>query len=209
MQLPEATGLYRSILADQPDSSVTIVTVGFLSNLDDLLKSGPDEHSPLEGRDLVRAKVLQLVTMGGRFPEGGEFNIRIDSAASQYAIEHWPTKIIFTGGEIGPKILTGKQLINRNYKANPVKEVYRICMELGEPEGRPSWDQTAVVIAAFGVAPYFELTGGNCLVNDRGVTRWDYQGSGHEYVTFDAPPWQCREFIEYWMIQLPGSAGKE
>ncbi len=40
--------LYRKILQNQPDKSVTIVTVGFLTNICDLLKSEPDEIIPLQ-----------------------------------------------------------------------------------------------------------------------------------------------------------------
>ncbi len=35
----DALSLYRKILAAQPDSSVTIVTVGFLTNMSNLLQS--------------------------------------------------------------------------------------------------------------------------------------------------------------------------
>src|ERR1700712_3842490 len=38
----DALKLYRKILASQPDHSVTIITVGFMTNLGNLLSSGPD-----------------------------------------------------------------------------------------------------------------------------------------------------------------------
>ena len=80
---PSATSLYRRLLAAQPDRSVTIVSVGFKSNLDDLLLSGPDEHSPLNGADLVAEKVKLWVAMAGSFPRlligtchhGAEWNL--------------------------------------------------------------------------------------------------------------------------------------
>ena len=42
---PDALSVYRATLAAQPDGSVVICSVGALSNLEDLLRSGPDEHS--------------------------------------------------------------------------------------------------------------------------------------------------------------------
>ena len=39
----DAVKLYRKILATQPNHSITIVTVGFFTNISDLLKSAPDE----------------------------------------------------------------------------------------------------------------------------------------------------------------------
>ena len=43
-----ATEVYRKSLASQPDKSVTIITVGFLTNLADLLQSTPDRYSKLK-----------------------------------------------------------------------------------------------------------------------------------------------------------------
>ena len=57
--------LRRTLSAAVP-SSVTIVSVGYLTNLHDLLRSGADEISPLSGVELVRASVARLVLMGGR-----------------------------------------------------------------------------------------------------------------------------------------------
>jgi pyrimidine-specific ribonucleoside hydrolase len=67
-QVPDAVTIYRRVLAKQPDHSVTIITVGFLTNMANLLASSPDTLSPLNGRDLVSRKVMQLVSMAGKFP---------------------------------------------------------------------------------------------------------------------------------------------
>ncbi len=67
-QAEDALTLYRRILTSQPDNSVTIVTVGFMTNMADLLISKPDQYSPLSGRDLIKKKVVKLVSMAGRFP---------------------------------------------------------------------------------------------------------------------------------------------
>src|ERR1700712_3961334 len=53
----DAVKLYRKILGSAPDHSVTIVTVGFLTNLSNLLNSSADEYSTLIGKDLVSNKV--------------------------------------------------------------------------------------------------------------------------------------------------------
>ena len=52
---PDAVAVYRRVLAARPDAAadpaggVVVVTVGYLTNLRDLLASGPDEASPLTG----------------------------------------------------------------------------------------------------------------------------------------------------------------
>ena len=45
------------MLSAQPDRSVAISSVGLLTNLAALLRSGPDDNSPLDGRALVAQKV--------------------------------------------------------------------------------------------------------------------------------------------------------
>ena len=54
--LPEAHRLYRELLAQQPDRTVTIVSVGFSTNLARLLETPPDDFSPLTGKELVAKK---------------------------------------------------------------------------------------------------------------------------------------------------------
>ncbi|GHU61146.1 hypothetical protein FACS1894123_00060 [Bacteroidia bacterium] len=67
---PDAVQVYRRILAGEPDTSVVVVTVGFLTNLAALLQSPPDQYSPLNGKQLVSQKVKHLVSMAGVFPQG-------------------------------------------------------------------------------------------------------------------------------------------
>ena len=67
--LPDAVTVLRKALAESSDQSVVLVTVGYLTNLSDLLKSEPDTISDLSGRDLVAKKILRYVCMGGRYPE--------------------------------------------------------------------------------------------------------------------------------------------
>jgi len=64
--LPDGWKLYRKLLADQPDGSVRICAIGFMSALAQLLESGPDEYSELTGVELVRRKVQGLFVMGGQ-----------------------------------------------------------------------------------------------------------------------------------------------
>ena len=54
---PEAASLYRQMLARQADNSVVMVSVGFLTNFSELLRTTADEHSQLIGVELVRRKV--------------------------------------------------------------------------------------------------------------------------------------------------------
>jgi inosine-uridine nucleoside N-ribohydrolase len=202
----DAVEVYRKILSAQPDSSVTIVTVGFLTNLSNLLKSEPDNISPLTGRDLVSKKVGMLVSMAGRFPEGKEFNVYLDSTASAFVFTNWPGKITFTGWEIGSKILTGLRLIKSDITNSPVKDVFSISIPMSEEDrnGRMSWDETAVLIGVCGTDGFFDTVRGQIIVNTDGSNTWENNPSGNQqYVIQKMPVSEMSRFIEDRMMHQP------
>jgi inosine-uridine nucleoside N-ribohydrolase len=137
----DAVKLYRKILVAQPDHSVTIVTIGFLTNLSNLLNTQADEYSSLSGKELIKRKVKLLVCMAGKFPSGFEFNVMQDAKASQNVYENWNTPIILSGFEIGEKIKVGLPLIHNDAVHNdPVKDVFRISIPMAKEDslGRKS-----------------------------------------------------------------------
>lgn len=207
-EVPNAVEVYRKILSDHSDHSLTVVTVGFLTNLANLLRSEPDDISPLNGSELVRRKVKILVSMAGRFPKGREFNIYMDSAASKYVFENWPGEIIFTGFEIGWEIRTGLRLIKSPVENSPVKDVFRISIPLSEEDkyGRMSWDETAALIGVYGTGGFFDIRKGRILVNSNGSNSWQDDPSGDQvYVIQKMPVPEMAEFIEDRMMHIPVS----
>jgi len=203
---PDAVYTYRKILSAQSDSSVTIVTVGFLTNMANLLKSQPDNLSPLDGRELISKKVKLLVSMAGKFPEGREFNVFMDSTASEYVFNEWPGEIIFSGFEIGSKIFTGLRLIDSDIRNSPVKDVYRISIPFSEEDknGRMSWDQTAVLIAVYGTGDFFDIKRGSIIISSDGSNSWEDNPHGkHCYVVFKMSIPEITKFIEDRMMHLP------
>ncbi len=202
----DAVYVYRKSLSSQPDNSVTIVTVGFLTNLSNLLKSGPDDVSPLSGADLVKQKVKLLVSMAGKFPQGREYNVYMDSTASDYVFNNWPGEIIFTGFEIGWEIRTGLKLIASDIKNSPVKDVFRISIPLSEEDkyGRMSWDETAVLIGVYGTAGFFDTVRGKIVINPNGSNGWINDPNGKQlYVKQKMPVKEMADFIEARMMHQP------
>jgi inosine-uridine nucleoside N-ribohydrolase len=184
-EVPDAVQVYRKVLASQPDHSVTIVTVGFLTNLSNLLNTNADEHSKLNGKELVARKVTLLVCMAGRFPSGYEFNVMKDAKGSQNVYATWPTQVISSGFEIGAKILAGIPLIHNDaIKNSPVKDVFRISIPMAKEDslGRKSWDETAVLVAIKGYSPFYTLHHGRMIVADDGKNAWDDNGNGQAYL---------------------------
>jgi len=202
----DAVNVYRRILSSQPDKSVTIVTVGFLTNLKNLLKSQPDSLSQMNGLQLITNKVKLLVSMAGRFPEGKEFNIYMDSTASKQVFENWPGEVIFTGFEIGWDIRTGLRLIQSPVHNSPVKDVFRISIPLSEEDknGRMSWDETAVLIAVFGTEGFFDKVKGKIIVNEDGSNIWEDIPDGKQvYVKQRMSVKEMSKFIEDRMMHVP------
>jgi inosine-uridine nucleoside N-ribohydrolase len=204
--VPDAVEIYRKVLTTQPDSSVTVVTVGFLTNLSNLLKSQPDNISPLNGKELVSKKVKKLVSMAGRFPQGKEFNVYLDSVASAFVFVNWPGEIIFTGWEIGSEIHTGLRLIKSDIINSPVKDVFRISIPMSEEDknGRMSWDETAVLIGVYGTEGFFDTARGKIIVNHDGSNTWENNPEGKQaYVIQKMPVSQMSIFIEDRMMHQP------
>jgi pyrimidine-specific ribonucleoside hydrolase len=205
-EVPDATELYRKVLSKQPDHSVTIVTVGFLTNLSNLLLSKGDKYSFLDGKELVKQKVKQLVCMAGRFPSGSEFNVNRDAAASQNVFSNWPTNILFSGFEIGWKIKVGLPLIHNNAIHNsPVKDVFRISIPMAAEDsaGRMSWDETAVLVAIKGYQPFYRLEYGRILVAADGSNTWSLEGKQQAHLVEAVPPEVVRDYINKIIMHQP------
>jgi len=207
-QAENAVILYRKILAMQPDTSVTIITVGFFTNLANLLGTQPDGYSSLDGKALIRKKVKQLVSMAARIDEYGaggyEFNVAVDAAASKKVFAEWPTPMILSGFEIGEKILTGIRLIkNDSIRNSPVKDAFRIALAKDHNTvGRNSWDQTAVLVAVRGWEPWFSYRRLNFDVKEDGKNIV-IPGDKIIYLEFKQTPEAIGKVIEDLMMHEP------
>lgn len=205
-EAPDAVAVYRKALVAQPDHSVTIITVGFLTNLANLLESAPDSLSPLDGTSLVKRKVKLLVSMAGAFPHGREFNIYNDAESSRRALENWPTPILFSGFEIGAHIKTGLPLIHdTNLKNDPTKDVFahNIPRSREDSAGRMSWDETTVLVAIRGYRPYFSLRQGRIRIAPDGSDSWDDQAQGQFYLVEKESPEKVARVLNRLMMRRP------
>ena len=172
---PKAVDVYRKALESAPDGSVTMVSVGFMSNMADLLRA----H-----RELVARKVRIWVCMGCFYPSGKEFNSKNDAKASDFAFRNWPTPIIWTDFQYGRTCYAGRAVAELSSAGdNPVCEVFRkkltprekvvVGKSWDQLAGHPSWDETAVLIAVKGWEPYFNLEHGRFeMVGTEGDDRW-------------------------------------
>lgn len=171
----DAVQKYRQILSSERDGSVVIISVGFLTNLSELLQSQPDNFSNLNGKELVKKKVKMVSVMGGDFRPGlkkGEFNIRFDIPSAKDFFQNWPTEIIVSTWEVGGNIIfPGTEVTTElNYVSHhPLKIAYQSYLPM--PYDRPTWDLTSVLYALEPKNKYFSLSQRGVLsVDDKGFT---------------------------------------
>jgi inosine-uridine nucleoside N-ribohydrolase len=217
--VPNSVVLYRQLLDKQPNQSVTIVSVGFLTNLSDLIDTPANFNGDgimKTGLQLVYEKVSQWVVMGGRYPNGTEFNFARGGDASngvgpftQNTVTNWPTPVVFLGAEIGAGIRTGRELASTPAD-NPVRVAYESFFATRSENDRPSWDQTAVLYAVRGAS--FQGTtywtevdqGFNEIIDATGKNIWRTSpDKDHTYVVKSLQTDRMEEIIEGLMVQKP------
>lgn len=145
--------LYRTILSSADDESIHIISIGFLTNLADLLKSEADHISHLSGSQLISTKVSELVVMGGQYPSGWEYNFGgVDPESTAYVIRHWPksVKVTYSGYELGDDIFSGQNLVQRSPPDSPVLSSYQWYVGRGSTI-RPSWDPITTLYGILGL----------------------------------------------------------
>lgn len=159
-EVEDSVKLMRRLLAENKD--VTLVTIGMLNNIADLLMSEPDEISPKSGMDLVKSRVKCMYSMGGNFAdeEYCEYNIKSDVSSARYVADNFPVPIVYAGFETGCGIKTGGSLkaVPDNH---PVRKIYNAIGGLGL-----SWDPITTYCAINQDNKLFRKSTGQKIVFD-------------------------------------------
>ena len=215
-KVPNVLGVYRRILSGQPDGAVTMIAVGQMNNLVDLLASRPDEHSELPGRELVRRKVAALFVMGPYFNERNEYqrayNFTTSPKAAAELVEKWPTKIKFGEGNLGHRHFIGSRL-----RETPAENPARIAFEAysaaekrssGKGDGkRHCADPSTVLYAVMGSQYFGEVGPGACDVREDGYTRWNAgRDKQHFYNTQRLADTELEKVMEQLLVTAPTRA---
>ena len=211
-QAPDALEVTRKALAAQPDRSVVICSVGFLSNMRRLVEAEPE---------LVRRKVRLWVAMACAYPTGKEYNSMKDAESSRIALERWPTSIVFSDFQYGMDCFAGRAIEESSVTESPVADVFRgnipsrdeirrnpashlrSCNGMG---GRAAWDETAVLIAVRGIDKYFNTERGRFVILDeRGENEWapDAANGPHLRVTQKVAKADVAKVIDELMLRTP------
>lgn len=198
--IENATKLLRKTLAQ--NKNVRIVVIGMLNNIAELLKSQPDEISPLNGAELVGNSVKDMYVMGGNFKDltYSEWNISFATPSAQYVAKHFPRPITYCGFEIGETVLTGSRL-EEKAADNPVRFAYDVHLKIEKSTvfKSSSWDPITVYCAVEENTPLYEKSEGVGIdFDDRGCVILE-KGGKDCYLITKATDQEVEKEIDFWL----------
>ena len=183
----DAVKMYRKILS-QSDSPVDIITTGYLTNIEKLLQSPPDEYSKLTGIELVKKKCGQLYIVGGTYPEGFDNNFFFTKearTATDYVNRNWPYPILYFTSNVGGQFICGAQLQALDAENKDI--VSRSLSAFGTQNGRHAWDPFGVWCAGYACSEInkVELKRVNFEINtENGYNKFTDDSSGKHFVVY-------------------------
>ena len=184
-----ALEVYRKVLAKQPNHSVTIISVGFMNNLDVLLKEEPK---------LVAKKVKELVIMGAHNGDDHNLGFHNTAGAARNVLENWPSPLVFH--HLGGNVITGLGLKDTPAE-NPVRKAY--CKYSGAKfQGLASHDQITVLYGVRGACNYFSKTSSGTGSLPSGFT-WEMKTRGDVVLHYLLPAEAYAVIIEDLMLEAP------
>ena len=197
-QIENPVTLYRRTLAKAKDNSVSVISLGFATELAKLLDSPADKYSPLTGRDLVAKKVKVLSIMAGSYgkKKRAEYNVVNDIPAMKKVFAQWPTPIVQNPFELGKRVMYPAKAITEQFgwtDLHPVVEGYKHYLKM--PYNRPTWDLLSVVWLLH-PEMFVASEPGTVTVDDKGYTHFTPSADGnHRWLTATAE--QCKALRDY------------
>lgn len=183
--------LIRELL-HKSNEKVTIVAIGPLTNMANLLVSSPDEYCNLSGIELVKQKVDKFLVMGGAFIQNyqhgkiteifSEWNILQDIKSARTFSELCPVETVYSPHEVGNVVFT-KMKRNNNPVWFSMLEFAKANKFPYEPEFyRQSWDPITCLFALNENDSDFVLSkSGIITIDNKGITSFDANSEGNHY----------------------------
>ena len=187
-ELPEAIKILRKTLAN--NDHVTMIFIGPLLNLANLMKSEADEISPLNGEELINHKVNEIYIMGGGFADitglpkfdWPEYNLAMALDESIYAIRRLKVRTVFVDGTIGQQVLTGAKVFEKYGDKNIVGYAYSRYVYKNPDNSRFSWDPMTVYVACIKDNLFKKVGPGVVSIDEKGYTSFKEDKNGNFYV---------------------------
>jgi hypothetical protein len=207
--VPGSVEVYRRLLSEADDLSITIYAAGQLFNFPALFRSPPDEFSPLRGEELVRKKVEQFVFMGGYFPASYDFAAYNQTGHAEWnwyafgdsnvtkstleTIAGMMKPMTYVGFEVGLHVRIGAAMVERLGRDHPTSEAffqYRAIYDSERDElikDNPAFDEIALFhLVEGGLDVYFDRVHGRVQVDEHGANRWIVGSGSENYIVLRA-----------------------
>ena len=174
--------LWRRVLAEAPDGSVSVVSIGFFNNLAAALADDPA---------LFRRKVRCIWAMAGGFGRKAgyvEYNVKEFVGDTRFFLREWDGPIMFVGSECGESVMTDLKDLPPECDGHPLVEAFRhYC---GPCRMRSSWDPITADLAIHGEGDCYELgEPGRVRVGPDASTPFEPDPAGNARVLrFRVPP---------------------
>ena len=170
------------------NTDVTLVYIGQLNNLAELLGVAKKLYKGIEIGELLRTRVREIVVMAGEFSfekdkmARGEFNVVKDLISAQKVFAQDWLPITVLDSRQGNDVYTGVSIKAQTH--NPAGQAYRLfCDGICGTALRPSWDPLTVLYAIFGNGDGFALSeNGKVSVGEKGVTTFAIGVGAHRLV---------------------------
>ena len=196
---PSAASVYRRLLSESEDNSVTVLCVGMLTALAEALCSQPDEISQLSGVELFRKKVKSVITMGNP-NKTNDFNWCMDAYATEKFFSLCPVHIYISAE--GTNILTGEYLSTALMDEHPLKCAYEIWF--GQKNcGRSSWDLIATLYAIESETSYLtckDLGGAFYVAKEKKLYINDFENKNIRQIYLNCEPKTMSELLNKHML---------
>lgn len=161
------------------NTDVTLVYIGQLNNLAQLIDLSGEQYKGEKIGDLLRTRVREIVIMAGDFSDGSdrticaEFNVVKDLQAAIKVFSQADLPITVLDSRNGGNVWTGASI--KAQTNNPAGQAYRLfCDGICGTDLRPSWDPLTVLYAIFGVGDGFALSeNGKISVDGTGITTFE------------------------------------
>lgn len=200
IEVPEGYRLYRKLLAEAPDHSVDIISCGFVTVLSQLLASGADEYSDLEGVELVRRKVRGLHLQAGMFQQAQEpdFNFKQVPPFARKFIELWPDDIptFYNPMEVGQDVDYKPEMVLDDLKDDPSNPIYRIYSNCNCDTGQRMWDALNVIWLMEGDSLFNASALGRVRWNDNFSTSFSADSAGSCRYLMPFTPQQAEDVLQ-------------
>ncbi|MDE7323217.1 MAG: nucleoside hydrolase [Lachnospiraceae bacterium] len=179
--------MYRRILAES-DTKVNIITLGFLQNIQALMRSAPDQYSPFTGAELIAQKVDTIYIVGGNSTGKPSFNFYWTGEkvieAAKTVVRDFPARIVFLQTDLSDDTYCGQFYNTKDPHQRDI--VTKALKANNQGGGIVAWDVFSVWCAVQDMngntkQTFLSLERGTQYVSDTGATKWTAGETGRHF----------------------------